>query len=191
MIKFKILSTEFKIDFSFFMFMALIFMTGESKDIIIFFVSCVLHELGHLTAMCIFGAKSRSVYISGLGVKIIQSRENMISTARSVIILLSGAAVNYLIFILADFGMFSNEFSEVNLVLFIFNMLPFRNLDGGSILLCIGELLNKEYLFEVILKIFALLICIIIFVIIYIYGFSVIPASAVILYYCFCELICN
>jgi len=186
MIKFRIFSTEIRIGFSFFMFMALIFMMNNLRSIMMFFLACAVHEAGHLTAMCILGAESRCIIISGLGIRIVQSRDNMISCFRTIIILLSGVIVNFLIFVS---GFFESEFSEINLILFLFNMLPFRNLDGGSILLCIGEILKREYESEILLRILAIVISVIIFLLVYIYGQTAIPAGAVILYYCFSELI--
>ena len=86
-------------------------------------------------------------------------------------------------------GFFCSDFAQINLMLFIFNILPFRNLDGGSIILCIGEILNLEFTAEIILKIFAVIFSVLVFFMIYLYGFSALPAGAVILYYCFSELI--
>ncbi|MDE5946013.1 MAG: hypothetical protein K2G63_01705 [Oscillospiraceae bacterium] len=161
-------------------------MINNTDDILIFFVSCAFHELGHLIAMFISGAESREVYISGLGIKIVQSRNNMISVWRTLIILLSGSLFNFLIFLLG-YKILSPEILTVNLILCIFNMLPFRNLDGGSILICIGEILNADYIFEIILKVFSVIILIAVLILIYIYGFEIIPAGAVILYYCISE----
>lgn len=168
------------------MFMALVFMINNTDDILIFFISCAFHELGHLIAMFISGAESREVYISGLGIKIIQSRNNMVSVWRNLIILVSGSLVNFLIFALG-YRVFSPAILTVNLTLCIFNMLPFRNLDGGSILICIGEILSADYIFEIILKVFSVIFMLLVFIMIYIYGFTLIPAGAVILYYCISE----
>ncbi|MDD7185648.1 MAG: hypothetical protein SPE43_07635 [Ruminococcus sp.] len=186
MIKFRILSADFKIDFSFFMFMALIFMTNNYRNIIMFFTACAVHELGHLVAMLFTGAEIKSIFISGLGINIMQSRENLISSGRSLLILSGGITLNLLIFLS---GFFCSDFAQINLMLFIFNILPFRNLDGGSIILCIGEILNLEFTAEIILKIFAVIFSVLVFFMIYLYGFSALPAGAVILYYCFSELI--
>lgn len=186
MIKFRILSADFKIDFSFFMFTALIFLTNNYRNIIMFFTACAVHELGHLLAMLFTGAEIKSILISGLGINIMQSRENLISSGRSLFILSGGLILNLLIFIS---GIFCSDFTQINFMLFVFNILPFRNLDGGSIILCIGEMLNLEFIAEIILKIFAVIFSVLVFFMIYIYGFSAVLAGAVILYYCFSEFI--
>lgn len=186
MIKFRILSVEFKVDFSFFMFTALVFMTNNYSNIMMFFLACAVHEFGHLILMLFTGAEIKSICISGLGINIIQSRENLISSGRSLLILSGGIAVNLLIFLS---GRFRSDFTQINLMLFVFNILPFRNLDGGSIILCIGEMLNLEFTAEIILKILAVVFSVLVFFMIYIYGFSAVPTGAVILYYCFCEFI--
>lgn len=186
MIKLRIFSAEFKIDFSFFMFTALVFMTNNYRSAVMFFTACAVHEAGHLIAMLFTGAEIKSILISGLGINIMQSRENLISSGRSLFILAGGVTVNLLIFLS---GKFCSDFLQINLMLFVFNILPFRNLDGGSIILCIGEILNCELAAEIILKTFAVIFSVLVFFMIYMYGFSVVPAGAVILYYCFSEFI--
>lgn len=166
------------------MFMALIFMTNDSDDIMMFFFACTLHELGHLSAMYILGAKSKSVYISGLGIKIVQSSEKLISSERNLIILLSGPFLNLLIFYS---GIFSEAFSQMNIILFAFNMLPFRKLDGGSILILISEIFHIEYAMEIFIKGFAILAFIAVFFALYFFGLKILSLCAVILYYCFSE----
>lgn len=186
MIKFRIFSADFKIDFSFFMFTALVFMTNNYRMAMMFFVACAVHEFGHLIAMLMTGAEIKSIFISGLGINIMQSRKNLVSSGRSLFILSGGIAVNLLIFLS---GKFCSDFAQINLMLFVFNILPFRNLDGGSIILCIGEMLNKDFTAEIILKILAVVFSVLVFFMIYIYGFSAVPTGAVILYYCFSEFI--
>lgn len=186
MIKFRLFSVDFKIDFSFFMFMALVFMTNNYSSVIIFFLACAVHETGHLIAMFFTGAEVKSISISGLGINIMQSRKNLISSFRSLIILSGGVLVNLLIFLS---GIFCSNFENMNLMLFFFNILPFRNLDGGSIILCIGEMLNRDFTAEMILKVFSVIFFLLAFFLIYIYGYPVFPAGAVILYYCVSEFI--
>ncbi len=186
MIKFRMFSTDFRIDFSFFMFTALVFMTNDYRSITMFFLACAVHEMGHLVTMCILGTGTKSVFISGLGIRIIQNRERLISFRRTLAILVSGALVNFLIFIS---GFFDSQFAFINLILCIFNLLPFRNLDGGSILICIGEHFNAEYIAEIFMKIFYVITILTVFFLVCIYGFSILYVGAVILYYCFSEII--
>ena len=186
MISFRIFSTDFRISFSFFMFTALVFMTNNYHSIVMFFMACAVHEAGHLVIMCVLRAEIKSVFIIGLGIRIVQSRENLVSNYRNLAILSGGIAVNLLVFLS---GIFNRNFADMNLMLCIFNLLPFRNLDGGNIILCIGELLNAEYISEIVLKIFAVIMTALSFLLIYIFGFSAFPIAAVILYYCFSEII--
>lgn len=186
MIKFRLFSVDFKIDFSFFMFMALVFMTNNYHSVMMFFLACAVHEMGHLIAMFFMGAEVKSVTVSGLGINIMQSRKNLISSFRSLVILSGGVLVNLLIFVS---GIFCDDFENINLILFFFNILPFRNLDGGSIILCIGEMLNRDFTAEMILKAFSVIFFLLAFLLIYIYKLSAVPTVAVILYYCISELI--
>lgn len=187
MIKFRIFSTEVKIDFSFFMFMALIFMMNNPDRILLFFVSCIIHEMGHLIAMSIFNAESKSICISGLGIKILQSRNIMLNSGKSLIILICGPLINLIIY-LFGINIFSQDFLNINMTLFLFNMLPFRNLDGGSIIVYIGEILNMERFFNSILKISAVVITLLMLCAVYFFGGSVIMGASIILYYCFSEI---
>lgn len=90
---------------------------------------CILHELGHLVAMSIFGANVTEIRFYGAGISISSSGISTLPKSYQAIIFLSGPAVN------AALALFiSGDASALNLCLAVFNMLPIPYFDGGRLL---------------------------------------------------------
>ncbi len=85
----------------------------------------MLHELGHIVALYSLGCVVNEIVISyyGIGIKYSNDISNMIA----IVILICGPLIN-LLFVLTDVE------KNVNLALFIINILPLYPLDGGRIL---------------------------------------------------------
>lgn len=141
----KIFGIRLRVDFSFLVFTAIIFLISEGQRIREFFLVCLIHEFAHGIALCLCGGSLVELIFSGSGIKMIPRRE-FLSSAMELIILLAGPMINIIMF--AVFR--KSSFGILNLAAGIFNLLPYKRLDGGSILELIFPEQNK---FTVILKV--------------------------------------
>lgn len=137
MICFRLGDTYFSFEFAFFAVIALICVFGRGEYILLSLLVCACHEMGHLIVMALAGQSISAVKCTGLGIRIIPQNQKILSVSKEILILLGGAAVN---FILAVIFMYSENytlriFSAINFVTGIFNMFPYTCLDGGSIIL--------------------------------------------------------
>ena len=119
----KIKNFTFRLDFTFLILISFAVLYGYESAVQIILFS-VLHELGHIIMLVIFGARPTLIKLSfyGIGMKY----EKQLSKVKELFVLLCGPAVN-----LALFVFFGNE---INLMLFLLNMFPVVPLDGGRIL---------------------------------------------------------
>lgn len=134
-----ICGVRFRIDFSFLVFAALIFIIEEGALVSAFFTVCLIHEIGHAAAICMSGGKISSVTFYGTGIIMTHSRREIIPLKTELFILLSGPAINiFLYFILRKLhGM--EQFALLNLCAAVFNLLPYSSLDGGSVLRLLAD----------------------------------------------------
>lgn len=98
-------------------------------------ICCILHELGHISAMCMFGIPPERVFFYAGGIKISPHRGRLISKKQDMIILFAGCSVNLFIALLwriLSGGL--NYFACANLFLGIFNLMPVKYFDGGRLL---------------------------------------------------------
>ena len=115
---------------------------------VIFLFSIILHEIGHL-----FMAKILKININRVKFKIIgisAEFENEVEEKyiRKIFVLLMGPFMNLLIgssLLLVKEFTYREEIIYINLILFLFNLLPIIPLDGGKI---IFYMLNLKYNFE-------------------------------------------
>lgn len=119
----KIKNFTFRLDFTFLILLSFAVLYGYESAVQLILFS-VLHELGHIIMLLIFGARPTLIKLSfyGMGMKY----EKHLSKTKELFVLLCGPAVN-----LALFAFFGNE---INLMLFLLNMFPVIPLDGGRIL---------------------------------------------------------
>lgn len=119
----KLKDTRIKIDFSFILILCFAVFYGyeHTAKIVLF---SLLHECGHLLFLLIFRVKPYRIDISffGFGLKY----KNHLSIRQEFIVLISGPLVNLILFFLLK--------SEINLFLFIINIMPVFPLDGGRII---------------------------------------------------------
>lgn len=115
-------STKIRIDFSFILILCLAVFSGYDNAILILIFS-VLHEFGHLSALLLFGVHPYLIEFSffGAGIKY----ESTLSLFKEAVVYLCGPAVNLLFYIFLK--------DDINLFLFILNILPVFPLDGGRI----------------------------------------------------------
>ena len=121
-------------DFSFFVFNALIFLLRDGGLVLAFYTVCLLHEAGHILALMLFGGNIRSVELSCFGIRMDRRRSSIMSAAKSVFVLLAGPAVNIIMYILMKLAGCGGVFPLLNIMAAVYNMLPYRCLDGGAII---------------------------------------------------------
>lgn len=126
----NIKNTTYRLDFSFLVFNALVFLMRENNTVMTFYAVCILHELGHLFAIAVTGGKVKSVVFSGTGVIITPER----NSRHELFIMLAGAGTNLTAFFLTSLSGIGGMFRLLNLCTAIYNLLPYRQLDGGAAL---------------------------------------------------------
>ena len=119
----KIKNFTFRLEFTFLILLSFAVLYGYESAVQIILFS-ILHELGHIIMLLIFGVRPTLIKLSfyGIGMKY----EKHLSKIKELFVLLCGPAVNLALFVL--FG------NEINLMLFLLNMFPVVPLDGGRIL---------------------------------------------------------
>lgn len=124
--KLKLFGIEFEVSFLFTAVLSLMLLTDKTGLMPYFLISAALHEAAHLTFMLIFKSKPSAIRFVAGGIHI--AERNRDSAFEELIILISGPLINLICFFI-----FRGEFSLINLILFIYNILPVDGLDGGRI----------------------------------------------------------
>jgi stage IV sporulation protein FB len=111
-------------------------------------VFSVLHETGHLTALLLLSGTPKELTFSYYGFAL--KYEDTLTPIKESIVLLSGPAVNLMLFIILKDG--------INPVLMLLNLLPVYPLDGGRVIRLISLKLSKvlSAVFIVIISLIAL-----------------------------------
>lgn len=123
--------TRVRIRFSFLLFNAILFMFWEPGAAAGFYIVCLLHELGHAAAAALTGAGIYRIDLTGFGIIMTVGQPRNIPGGAAV--LLSGPAVNLLLYLILRFMDAAEYFRDLNLAAGVFNLLPFSGLDGGSL----------------------------------------------------------
>ena len=125
---------KFAVDFTFFATIALFFYFDEYGYGLMGICACLIHEIGHLIALYIEKRDFKSFTFYGGGIKINYEK----STNASVFLITAGCLLNIIFFLLFYFVLSVSfnlkVFAVVNLIIGIFNFLPFRYFDGGHLL---------------------------------------------------------
>ena len=137
MFQIKIKNIKYGISFSFFAVIALLYLCSDAMTdkVLTALMCCAFHELGHIIFMVIFSSPPEKIVIYGGGIRITPQNEKMLSEKKDIIILLAGCGVNFLLaFITIIINGKLDFFSETNILLGAFNLLPFKYFDGGKVL---------------------------------------------------------
>ena len=159
--KFKIFSTEINVSFLFMAVLTLALIIDKTGFILPVFLATVFHEAGHLAAMFVLHCQPKKINLIPGSIQIV--RGFGVRAQGEFFILLSGplsnllfAAISFLFYYFLKVSFFIS-FSAVNLLIFAFNLLPVRGLDGGSILYLTLSKIASSSKCEVILDILSLL----------------------------------
>lgn len=93
----KIFGVKLRVDFSFLVMTAIVFLVSEGQRIREFFLVCLIHELAHAIALCLCGGSLGELIFSGFGIKMIP-RRNFLSSGRELFILIAGPMINIIMF---------------------------------------------------------------------------------------------
>lgn len=138
--QFKFKNIKFSISFSFFSLILLLIIFNRTDYLYISLISAILHEAGHLIMLKKFRVEILEISISLFGGNIKRKNFEKINYLKEIFIALAGPLINIIIslsfyFINLIFKKpLLNNIVIVNLVLAIFNLLPFYNFDGGKAL---------------------------------------------------------
>lgn len=125
------------VSFSFFAVVGLVCLWQDSNGdkLLLMLMCCLLHEMGHLIAMCLCNVPPIMIIAYGGGIKIYPDNAKMTSDFQDIIILSAGCIINI---ILACLLFLLNKsptyFSMANLFLGLFNLMPVKYFDGGRLL---------------------------------------------------------
>ncbi|MCM1314449.1 MAG: hypothetical protein NC205_03410 [Prevotella sp.] len=168
-------NTTYRLDFSFLVFNALIFLMRENNTVMTFYAVCMIHELGHLFAIAVTGGKVKSVVFSGTGVIITPER----NSRHELFIMLAGAGANIITFALMIISGIGGMFCLLNLCTAIYNLLPYRQLDGGAALCLLTDGTPYERTVNTVLTVLKLIFSVILFAAVLLYGRDFIPVFIV------------
>ncbi len=120
---------KFKIDFSFWLLIILVFFSPKQAYVLKLIVCLVCHELGHLFLVWLFRYKIKSVSLSIVGfmLKLEKVKQEF---WKDLLIYSGGIIVNLLGCLLIN----DYDFKIISLILIIINLLPIYPLDGFNIL---------------------------------------------------------
>ena len=130
MMRFRIGSCRFAVSFWFFALVAVsVYFLGT--DFVWGWGVGLVHEVGHLAAVFLWGGSLRDVSVMPFGFHVETSFPRVGSAARDLAVFLSGPAAG-LWLAWAAHRLGAQALSQISLLLSIFNLLPVSGLDGGS-----------------------------------------------------------
>jgi len=136
--KFKLFGTEIYISFIFSAMLAFMLATDRTGLIIPTVIAVIVHEAGHLFAMWISDCSPKAIRLIPTSVKII--RDFPKKSCNEAFIAICGPFANLSVFLSFYVGFINTKydylvkFAILNLVIAIFNLLPIKGLDGGTLL---------------------------------------------------------
>ncbi len=137
--KFKLFSTEIIISYTLICIVALSIILNSFSTFIYCLTSVLIHESGHITAMCVFECPPKKIKISPFEISISDTKRNERTLAKNTVIIILGPIFNFVCFILFYLlYLFYNDifiaYAAANLSVGLFNSLPVMSLDGGQFL---------------------------------------------------------
>lgn len=128
--------TKLKVSLPTIIFFCALFFLGNSVISYIPFLCALLHELGHIVAMNLFGIKIYEIKILPFGIDI--KKEICITSYKTDIIIGSAGILTNLLLIICSIFLPQNNITQFfilsNILLILINVLPIKTLDGGQML---------------------------------------------------------
>lgn len=138
--RFQLFGIPVKISFFFFSLLGFLFFTSSNPILIVGIFFVLLHELGHVFAMAFLGDKIALFEIKPFGVAIVKGNTLGMTFKKEVLVYFAGPLVNG-VFAFTGYLLYRQNgvvlygiCAAVNLLLFLFNLLPVSVLDGGQLL---------------------------------------------------------
>lgn len=135
--KFKLFGTEVYVSFLFIGVITLMLCFDKTGFILPMLFSVFVHEFGHLFMMWVTGETPLKIRLIPASVQIVSGFSG--GYRRDVLVALSGPVMNFVFFgvFYYNYACFGNEctlmFSVLNLIIGVFNLLPVKGLDGGTV----------------------------------------------------------
>ena len=129
MVEFRFFKTKIQIGFLFIATLSLLSLMDKSGSVFLSVLFSLLHELGHIIAMAICKEPIDSLTYHPFGISMKLKTSSALSLSEELFVLLSGCVTN-LIFIISPTPQIV---TYINIGIFLFNILPVANLDGGRI----------------------------------------------------------
>ena len=133
----KLGETVLRINISFAAAVTLTLIVDESGLCATAFFCCIIHELGHIAALLLFGEKPKLIELSFYGVRLERSGSSGIKSIGEIIIYASGPTANFalsaLLFVFGGTEGIKTA-AVISCCVGLFNLLPCQPLDGGNIL---------------------------------------------------------
>lgn len=133
--------------FSFFAVLAILSLLQEARVLLIGLFVCILHELGHLLLMDIFGVSNHKILFYGAGIKLTWYKCWKLSIWKEIAVLLAGCTVNFLCFLILyrSTNVSLCFFAYASLLAGCFNLLPLKCFDGGQLIRAIASYFLPPY----------------------------------------------
>lgn len=130
--RFRIRGVPVIINYYFIAVLTLMLVVFKNENILMCFLFCIFHELGHLAAMAFFGEKARGITLGYFGMRI-DCGTKIMPKVSEIVIAAAGPIVNLILMLFCRLFML-DEAAQINLTLALFNLLPVSMLDGGRII---------------------------------------------------------
>lgn len=139
---------RFKVDLKIFLFLFMFYFTNQIDTYLMVLIFAFIHEMGHLLSGLLLGMKPNKIELKPYGVSIsfkikpddynIKLLKGNLLEIKKIIVATAGPITNLLIiFIILQLNMdmfVGLKIIYSNLLVFLFNLIPFYPLDGGRIL---------------------------------------------------------
>ena len=166
--KFKLFDTEIYISFLFCAVITIMLLTDKTGFLLPALFAIIMHEIGHLFVMWLLECSPKRVKLIPASIQITTPFQKRYRN--DILIATAGPAVNIVLFLTLYFNYlaFGNQitlyFALLNLVIAVFNLLPVKGLDGGTILYCVLAKFKGSDKSAVILRIITLILAVLIIV---------------------------